>query len=46
MTTERGIDVLDKIVKEYTVWDQQGTEICSSDLKHTQPIAISKHYNL
>ena len=46
MTTERGSDVLDKTVKDYTVWDQQGPEICSSDLKHTQPIAISKHYNL
>ena len=46
MTTERGSDVLDKIVKEYTVWEQQGAEICSYDLKHTQHIAISKHYNL
>jgi len=43
MTTESGVDVLKKLVTDYTVWDQQGAEIWNSGLKHTQPIAISKH---
>ena len=34
MTTESGVDVLKKLVTDYTVWDQQGTEIWNWSQTH------------